>query len=173
MPTVMVTPLSPTDADSFLRAVHRSTALHTGLVEPPTTLVAFQQYLNPDQQVCLRFAVRSREGDLVGVVNINAIIRGAFQNGCLGFYAFAPHNGRGYMRAALAELITCAFREHALHRLEANIQPENSRSCSLVEGLGFRLEALSPRYLRVAGTWCDHRRYALTAEEWQMDHRAT
>ena len=169
MPTVILSPLSPADADSFLPAAHRSTALHTGLVEPPMTLAAFQRYLNPDQQVCLKFAVRSGEGDLVGVVNINAIIRGAFQNGCLGFYAFVPHNGRGYMRAALAELITCAFRKHGLHRLEANIQPENTRSCSLVESLGFRLEALSPRYLRVAGTWCDHKRYALTAEEWLQD----
>jgi [ribosomal protein S5]-alanine N-acetyltransferase len=166
MPTVILTPLSLADADSFLPAVDRSSALHARLVEPPATLAAFERYLNPDQQVCLRFAVRSREGDLVGVVNINTIIRGAFQNGCLGFYAFVPHNGRGYMRAALAGLITRAFGEHGLHRLEANIQPENSRSCSLVESLGFRLEALSPRYLSVAGAWCDHRRYALTAEEW-------
>ncbi|MGC4066349.1 MAG: GNAT family protein [Polyangiaceae bacterium] len=169
MPPVIVNPLSLADADSFLQAVHRSTGLHAGLVEPPTTQVAFQKYLNPDQQVCLKFAVRNGEGDLVGVVNINAIIRGAFQNGCLGFYAFVPHNGRGYMRAALVELITCAFREHGLHRLEANIHPENLRSCSLVESLGFRLEALSPRYLRVAGIWCDHKRYALTAEEWPQD----
>jgi ribosomal-protein-alanine N-acetyltransferase len=73
------------------------------------------------------------------------------------------------MRSALTGLITLAFSEHGLHRLEANIQPENERSCSLIESLGFRLEALSPRYLRIAGVWRDHKRYALTSEEWQPD----
>ena len=169
MPEVSLTPLNLKDANSFLKAVSCSTALHAGWVEPPSTLVAFERYLNPDQQVCLRYAVRDRSDALVGVACINAIIRGAFQNGCLGFYAFSPHAGRGYMRAALVDLINRAFREHGLHRLEANIQPENSRSCSLVESLGFRLETQSPRYLRVAGAWRDHKRYALTAEEWYPD----
>jgi [ribosomal protein S5]-alanine N-acetyltransferase len=166
MPKVFLAPLNPKDAEAFLKAVHCSIALHAGWVEPPATLAAFEQYLHPDQQMCLRFAVRNCSDDLVGVVNINAIIRGAFQNGCLGFYAFTPHAGRGHMRAALVDLIYRAFREHELHRLEANIQPENSRSCRLVESLGFRLETQSPRFLRVAGVWRDHKRYALTAEEW-------
>jgi ribosomal-protein-alanine N-acetyltransferase len=168
MTKIVLSSLSLADADEFLRAVERSATLHAGWVEPPTTLTAFEDYLNPNQQVCLRFAARSQTGELVGVLNINAIIRGAFQNGCLGFYSFTPFNGRGYMRSALAELVSLAFREHGLHRLEANVQPENTRSCSIVERLGFRLEAVSPRYLRVAGVWQDHKRYALTAEEWQQ-----
>lgn len=166
MSKVILTPLSLADTEPFVQAVHRSTALHAGWVEPPATCSAFEQYLSPNQQVCLRFGVWNQGAELVGVTNINAIIRGAFQNGCLGFYAFTPHNGRGYMRSALADLVTLAFAEHGLHRLEANIQPENLRSCALVESLGFRLEARSPRYLRVAGVWRDHKRYAVTAEEW-------
>jgi ribosomal-protein-alanine N-acetyltransferase len=58
--------------------------------------------------------------------------------------------------------------EHGLHRVEANIQPDNLRSIHLVRSLGFRLEGHSPRYLRINGEWKDHDRYALTVEEWRV-----
>jgi ribosomal-protein-alanine N-acetyltransferase len=167
MPNVLLTPLTSTDVTSFVQAVQRSSSLHKGWVEPPSTPAAFEQYIGTDGEVRQRYAIRNSSGELVGIANVNAIIRGAFQNGCLGFYSFVPYNGQGYMRSALTGLIALAFTEHVLHRLEANVQPENVRSCSLIESLGFRLEALSPRYLRVAGVWRDHKRYALTCEEWQ------
>jgi len=60
-----------------------------------------------------------------------------------------------------------AFRPLKLHRVEANIQPENVASIRLVERLGFRREGFSPRYLKIGGRWRDHVRYALLAEEWR------
>lgn len=169
MTDTFLTPLAEKDAPLFLEAVRRSASLHRGWVEPPTTQEAFELYLKPAQQNCLRFAVSNAERELVGIANINAIIRGTFQNGCLGFFAFEPHQRRGFMRSALTQLVTLAFSMQGLHRLEANIQPSNTRSCALIEGLGFRCEALSPRFLRIGGVWQDHRRYALTAEEWRPD----
>ena len=102
--------------------------------------------------------------ELAGVININEIVRGKFLSGYLGYYAFVPHNGRGYMNAGLTAVISRAFRMLRLHRLEANIQPDNEASRRLVERLGFRYEGLSPRYLKIAGQWQDHERWALTAE---------
>ena len=113
------------------------------------------------------FVVLKTGGDLIGVVNIDSIVRGAFQSGYLGYYGFIPHVGLGLMREGLSQVVSRAFRELKLHRLEANIQPENERSIALVRGLGFRLEGFSPKYLKVCGRWRDHERWAILAEEWK------
>ena len=154
-------------ADAFLAAVRQSRKLHRGLVSPPRTRSAFAAYLarlrgptHAGYFICLP------GGELAGVVNISEIVRGAFRSAYLGFYAFAPHAGRGHMRAGVALAIGRAFRTLGPHRAEANIQPENARSIALVTRLGFRREGLSSRYLKISGRWRDHERWAITAEEW-------
>ncbi len=71
------------------------------------------------------------------------------------------------MREGLELLLRHSFRGLGLHRVEANIQPENNASVALVRGAGFRLEGLSKRYLKVGGRWRDHERWAITAEDWK------
>jgi ribosomal-protein-alanine N-acetyltransferase len=101
------------------------------------------------------------------VIDISEIVRGVFCSGYLGYYAFVPHHGCGYMRAGLLAVLQRAFQSYGLHRLEANIQPENLRSIALVRGLGFACEGYSPRYLKIGGRWRDHERWAITSESWQ------
>jgi ribosomal-protein-alanine N-acetyltransferase len=154
-------------ADDFLAAVRRSRALHRDLVTPPHTRELFRAYLAKLRRPThLGHFVCSSTGELVGVVNVNEIVRGAFQSAYLGYYAFTPHDGQGFMREGVRQVVARAFTAYRLHRLEANIQPGNTRSIALVRGLGFRREGRSPRYLRIAGHWRDHERWAITKEEW-------
>jgi ribosomal-protein-alanine N-acetyltransferase len=118
------------------------------------------------------YLLRLKEtGELAGVINLSEIVHGVFQSAYLGFYAHAAHAGRGLMREGLERAITLAFGEHGLHRLEANIQPANAPSRNLVKVLGFRLEGLSPKYLKIGGRWRDHERWGLTKEEWSPTAR--
>ncbi|MFM2119625.1 MAG: hypothetical protein RL722_1093 [Pseudomonadota bacterium] len=113
-------------------------------------------------------ATRSASGALglpVGVFNLSQIVLGNFRSAYLGYYAFSQGAGRGLMRAGLAALLRQAFsRELGLHRLEANIQPDNLRSVALVQAAGFQREGYSPRYLKIRGRWRDHERWAIVAD---------
>ena len=52
-----------------------------------------------------------------------------------------------------------------LHRIEANIRPENHASRRVVEKLGFREEGMRRRHLHIDGAWRDHLCYAVTIED--------
>ena len=155
-------------ATAFLAAVARSPHVHGGWVSPPATRQAYRRFVTRLQNPALRgHLVLTASGELAGVILITEIVRGLFNSGYLGYYAFAPHDRQGYMRAGLARVIRRAFSEYRLHRLEANIQPANAPSIALVRALGFRQEGYSPRYLKIGGRWRDHERWALTREEWR------
>ena len=154
---------------SFLQAVHRSRALHKGFVSPPSNSGDYREYLKSlRQQSRVGFLVTmSDSNDIAGVINVNEVVRGLFQSAYLGYYAVLPYAGRGLMRQGLQRVLRYCFQEMRLHRLEANIQPENERSIALVRALGFSKEGYSPRYLKICGRWRDHERWAILAEQWR------
>jgi ribosomal-protein-alanine N-acetyltransferase len=150
----------------FLEAVERSKELHDNWVSPPSTAQEYASHLTRhDGLRAISYVAALDDAELVGCINLSEIVRGAFQSAYLGYYVFEPHAGKGLMRQALSLVVEEAFSVLGLHRLEANIQPANVQSKALVTALGFRLEGVSPRYLKIAGAWRDHERYAITAEE--------
>ena len=62
---------------------------------------------------------------------------GLFQSAYLGYYAFAGHERQGLMRDGLGQVIRLAFGPLGLHRLEANMEPENAASIALARSCGF------------------------------------
>ena len=170
---VRIEPLSlEAHASEFLAAARRSRRLHAKWVAPPCDEDELSEYVKARQgPVAYGFVIRAPDGALAGVINLNGIVRGLFQNAFLGYYAFAPHTNRGYMGQGLAQVLRVAFVRHRLHRVEANIQPDNLASIALVKRAGFRLEGYSPRYLKIGGRWRDHERWAITVEEWRAESR--
>ncbi len=98
---------------------------------------------------------------MVARVNLTQIARGPFQSAMLGYAIDAAHEGQGLMREALAAVIEYAFGVQALHRLEANVRPENERSLRLLRSLGFEQTGLASRYLFIDGAWRDHLQHQL------------
>jgi ribosomal-protein-alanine N-acetyltransferase len=159
----------PGDEHDFLAAVLASREQHASWVNPPDTPERFTAYLaRAGREEQASFLIRHAGcGGLIGYVNINNIVRGAFQSGALGYAGFASHAGQGLMTAGVGAVITRAFSELGLHRLEANIQPDNAPSLALVGRLGFRREGMSPHFLLIDGQWRDHERWAMLAERWR------
>lgn len=109
---------------------------------------------------------KREDGAIVGKLSFGDIMRGPAQFCHFGYWIFEKHAGQGYMTEAIRLGLRHAFQSLDLHRVEANIQPHNEASRRVVEKCGFRLEGLSPRYIKIAGTWADHERWAITIEEW-------
>ncbi len=155
------------DRAEFLERVRASRALHRPWVFAPEDDEAFAAYLrsNRDDASERLLVCRSEDGAIVGVYNLSQIFYGGFRSAYLGYYAFRPFAGRGYMREGLRLVLRHAFGPLGLHRIEANIQPGNTVSIALVRGAGFRKEGFSPRYLKIGGRWRDHERWAILAED--------
>jgi len=158
----------PDDEREFLASARASRELHRGLVEPPLTHLQFARLLrraeHPATEVHL--LCRREDGAICGVLNLNEIVRGAMQSASLGYYAFAPFAGHGYMTEGMQLVLRQAFRRLKLHRVEASVQPDNAASIALLVRAGFHEEGFSRRLLRVSGRWRDHLRFAVLAEEW-------
>jgi [ribosomal protein S5]-alanine N-acetyltransferase len=165
---IALTHPSPADADEFIASAIDSASLHGPWLSAPDTPERFAAFLNrAAREDQASYLIRHTScGRLIGYVNINNIVHAALRSGYLGYAAFRSHAGRGLMTAGLAAVVTDAFTRLGLHRLEANIQPDNAPSLSLVRRLGFQREGFSPRYLLIDGQWCDHERWAVLAEDW-------
>lgn len=155
------------DETALVAAARASRDLHGRWVTAPTTPKAFRAFVERAHRPenCLHLVVDKASGALVGVVNVTQIVMGPLRSAYLGYYAFSGFERCGLMREALALAVRHAFGKLKLHRLEANIQPENAASIALVRTCGFRLEGYSPRYLKINGRWRDHERWAITVDD--------
>ena len=86
-------------------------------------------------------------------------------SGQVGYWVDGALAGRGIIPTALAMAVDHCFFTIGLHRIEANIRPENHASRRVVEKLGFREEGIRRRQLHIDGAWRDHICYALTVED--------
>ena len=104
-----------------------------------------------------RFYIRLLDSpEIIGIIGLNNIIRGAFQSCHLGYKLDEAHRGQGIMPMAVNMIVDYAFRELNLHRIEANVMPRNRASLRCLEKCGFENEGLSRFYLNINGVWEDH-----------------
>src|SRR5262249_11540418 len=137
----------------FLVAVRSSRKLHGRWVEPPSSLPRYVAFVKRSGRVFSRepdkakhasvLVCRIEDNALVGVFSISEVVRGVFASAYLGYYAFEPHAGSGYMAEGLELVLHLVFRVLRLHRIEANVQPANRDSLALVESAGFVREGYS------------------------------
>ncbi len=168
--TVRIRPLERGDAAELLEVRSRNRA-H---LEPWEPLRDAGFYTLAGQAAAVEAGVAARdagraypfvvehEGRIVGGVNLNEVVRGVFQNAYLGYWVDAGCGGRGFATEAVRQAVAFAFGDGGLHRVQAAVMPNNAASIRVLEKAGFREEGLALRYLQIAGTWEDHRIFAVT-----------
>jgi ribosomal-protein-alanine N-acetyltransferase len=156
---------TPDDEGAFLAAMRASRKAHRPFLYPPLDSEGYRRYLATLGERKHGFlAIRTQDDAIVGWLNVSEIVRGALQGAFLGYGGVAEHAGRGYMTEAVDLVVREAFGPLKLHRLEANIQPDNLPSIALAKRCGFEKEGFSPRYLKVGGRWRDHERWAIRSD---------
>jgi ribosomal-protein-alanine N-acetyltransferase len=161
----------PNSADfaEFTALNKASRRFHRNLVNPPTDEESFADFLKRNELETDRsfLICRAEDGAIVGGAALSQIFRKAFQNAYLGYYLAEKYTGRGYMTEAVELVLRYAFKELKLHRVEANVQPENLASIAVLHRCGFKRDGYSPKYLKIGGRWRDHERFAIIVENWK------
>lgn len=97
----------------------------------------------------VRWGIQSKaDGTLVGSCGLFKWNRG-WKSCIVGYELARGAWGNGFMTEALTEALAWGFRHMELHRVEAQVHPENAASIRLIRNLGFVREG----HLREAGFW--------------------
>ncbi|MGC0153987.1 GNAT family N-acetyltransferase [Chromobacterium vaccinii] len=141
--TSIVRPQSAADAEALLR----------------------QQMEGNDAGRCAHRVILA-DGEIAGICSLHGI-SAAHRYARLGYWLADSHVGRGVMSRALGQLLSYAFEDLGLHRLELGCAPENLRSCRVAERLGFKLEGELRDAQFLGGRFWNMRCYGLLADEWK------
>jgi ribosomal-protein-alanine N-acetyltransferase len=110
---------------------------------------------------------RESDGEIQGGITIGQVRRGVSQSATLGYWMGAPFAGQGIMTRAVSLVLSYAFEELRLRRIEASCVPHNSASIRVLEHNRFQREGYAREYLCIAGQWQDHLLYALLRKDFR------
>ena len=106
------------------------------------------------------WAVRSAEdGEFLGAIGIN-FIHPVHKRCELGYWLLPEHWGKGIISEALGRVLDQAFNTLGLHRVVAEVEPENAASARVLLKHGFRHEGTLRECERKDGRWISLDLYA-------------
>ena len=92
----------------------------------------------------------------------------------VGYAQAQAYWGQGYIHDALQALLTYAFEEMKMRRVEADVDPRNTASIKTLERLGFQREGFLRERWHVGGEIQDAFVYGLLEREWiRPPHKTT
>lgn len=98
------------------------------------------------------------EDQIVGRINVQNIVRGAFHSADLGYWVDRDRQGKGLATAAVQHACQQA-RVLGLHRLGAATLLHNAASQAVLLRNGFHQVGRADDYLFIDGAWRDHNLY--------------
>lgn len=99
--------------------------------------------------------------NIIGTISFSHISLGEDRSCHIGYKLDEAFNGCGYAKEALELLLSELHQDLRVHRVEADIMPQNLPSIHLAERLGFIYEGIAHSSHQINGRFEDHLRYAL------------
>ena len=142
-------------------------------IEEARTLLKEIQTGN-QQRTMLKWGVALKETDiLIGTVTLFHLEQSQ-ERAEIGYAQARAYWGQGYIHEALQSLLTYAFEEMKLRRVEADVDPRNAASIKTLERLGFQKEGFLRERWHVGGEIQDALFYGLLEREWlRPAHKVT
>jgi [ribosomal protein S5]-alanine N-acetyltransferase len=112
-----------------------------------------------------QYLVKTRDGTIVGRVNLSAVKRAHFHSATLGYRIAESAGGKGYASMAVREVVKLAFAELGLKRIEADASVANPASCRVLLRNGFVQFGHSRRSFELGGVWYDRLHFERHADE--------
>ncbi|NLW99169.1 MAG: N-acetyltransferase [Actinomycetales bacterium] len=103
------------------------------------------------------------DGALVGDVYVGVVEEGGVAE--IGFTLAREHQGMGYAVEAVSAVVDDLVDRLGIHRVTAQLSPQNLASARLLERIGMELESLSPKSYWWRGAWDDNLVYAMSADD--------
>jgi ribosomal-protein-alanine N-acetyltransferase len=172
-PRLVLREITTDDAPALLAIHGDAETMRWFGTDPPPDLAAAKQLVqlfagwrlqaNPGTRWGLQ---RADDPRLLGSVGLFAWNR-AWRKCSLGYELARDAQGQGLMHEALCAVLDWGFAQMQLHRVEAQVHPDNTASLRLVQRLGFQQEGR----LREVGHWAgqahDLLQWGLLQREWR------
>jgi ribosomal-protein-alanine N-acetyltransferase len=178
---LLLRPLSAGDRDAYVLMHARSDShfrpWEASLQDPGSPELRFERELARAEADAAsgqghRCVALLEDGRMAGVFSLTQIFRGSFLSCYAGWKVAADCTGRGLATEGVVALLDLAFAPApvglGLHRVQANVIPENRASVRVAQKAGFRLEGTARAYLHVGGRWQDHLMFAKTSDEHEL-----
>lgn len=111
----------------------------------------------------LRYWLYEKENTkkIIGTISFQNITGMPFKSASIGYRLDRMYWGKGYAYEACKKGLEIIFNNYKLHRIEANIMPNNSQSIKLINRLGFTYEGIEYSVIKINNEWEDHYRFSL------------
>ena len=109
------------------------------------------------------FFVEKKEGTKVGFISF-FLSAGETE---IGYNTVPNERNKGYATEAIEIIVDYLFLSKSIMRIQAKVNPENTRSWKALERIGFRREGVLRRTCFSHGKWEDDYMYSIIREEWK------
>ncbi len=127
------------------------------------TVAEQKQYLKSDlllynrnYQVAFWITLPDQPDLIIGRLSFYSIIGGAMNTCFVGYHMDEKYQGKGYMSEALLAGCDFMFKYYRLHRIEADILPDNDRSLACASKCGFEKMGYNEKFMEINGKYQDH-----------------